>query len=136
MFDAKQRRSSNRQCRRSGFTLVEVLVATLFMVIVIPVALGAMRVAAMAGETAQRKLVAARIATREINELRVENLLLNGGSRGVIYEDGVGYTWSEKTEFWSGDNYSRMYQATVTVNYSVAGRRCEVQMSTLIPSPT
>ena len=122
--------------RRAAFTLVEVLVASLFMVIVIPVALGAMRVAAMAGESAQRKLVAARIATREINELRVENLLLTGGSRGVVTEDGVSYTWSEKTEFWSGDSYTRMYQATVSVDYAVAGRRCEVQMSTLVPSPS
>jgi hypothetical protein len=113
-----------------------VLVASLFMVIVIPVALGAMRVAAMAGETAQRKLVAARICTREISELRVENLLLNGGNRGVVTEDGVSYTWSQKTEFWSGDNYTRMYQATVLVEYFVAGRHCEVQMSTLVPSPT
>jgi len=121
---------------RGAFTLIEVLVATLFMVVVIPVALSAMRVASMAGEAAQRKLVAARIATKVINELRVENLLLSGGQRGVFQENGVSYSWSQKTEFWTGDPLSRMYLATITVEYLVAGRHCDVQLSALVPTPT
>ena len=115
------------------FTLVEVLVATLFMVVVIPVALSAMRVASMAGEAGQRKLVAARLATKIINDLRVENLLQNGGQRGVVYEDGVSYSWSQSSEFWTTDPLSRMYLATITVAYNVAGRHCNVQLSTLVP---
>jgi competence protein ComGC len=121
------------KCRRRAFTLIEVLVATLFMVVVIPVALGAMRVASMAGEAGQRKLVAARIATKVINDLRVENLLQNGGQRGLVQEDGVAYTWSQTSEFWTVDPLSQMYLATITVEYKVAGRRCSVQLSTLIP---
>jgi type II secretory pathway pseudopilin PulG len=121
---------------RAAFTLIEVLVASLFMVVVIPVALSALRVAAMAGESGQRKLVAARIATKVINELRVENQLLSGGQRGVVQENGVAYTWSQRTEFWNADPLSRMYQASITVEYLVAGHRCEVQLSTLAPSPT
>jgi type II secretory pathway pseudopilin PulG len=119
--------------RRAAFTLIEVLVATLFMVIVIPVALGGMRVASLAGESAQRKLVAARIATNKINDLRVENLLLNGGQRGVVEENGVSYSWSQRTEFWNGDPLSRLYMATLTVEYNVAGRHCNVQLSVLVP---
>jgi len=121
------------KCRRRAFTLVEVLVATLFMVVVIPVALGAMRVASMAGEAGQRKLVAARIATKVINDLRVENLLQNGGQRGIVQEDGVAYTWSQSSAFWTVDPLSQMYLATITVEYKVAGRRCSVQLSTLVP---
>jgi hypothetical protein len=124
------------KCPRRAFTLIEVLVATLFMVVVIPVALGAMRVASMAGEAGQRKLVAARIATKFINELRVENLLQNGGQRGVVQEDGVAYTWFQTSEFWNADPLSQMYMATITVNYKVAGRPCTVQLSTLLPPPT
>lgn len=125
--------SNHRASKPGAFTLVEVLVATLFMVVVIPVALNGMRVAAMAGEAAQRKLVAARIANKEINDLRVENLLLNGGQRGIVYEDGVAYSWSETTEFWTVDPTSRLYASTVTVQYTVAGRPCSVQLSTLVP---
>jgi type II secretory pathway pseudopilin PulG len=121
---------------RGGFTLVEVLVATLFMVVVIPVALGGMRVASMAGESAQRKLVAARVANSAINRLKVENQLLSGAQRGVVQEDGVSYSWFQTTEFWQGDNTSRLYMATVTVEYSVAGRRCSVQLSALVPPNT
>ena len=119
--------------RRAAFTLVEVLVATLFMVVVIPVALGGMRVASLAGESAQRKLVAARIANRVINDLRVENLLLNGGQHGVNLENGVSYNWSQQTEYWNGDPMSRLYMSTVTVQYNVAGRHCNVQLSVLVP---
>ena len=119
--------------RRAAFTLVEVLVATLFMVVVIPVALGGMRVASLAGESAQRKLVAARIANTKLNDLRVENLLLNGGQRGVVQQNGVVYSWSQQTEFWNGDPLSRLYVATITVYYNVAGRNCNVQLSVLVP---
>ncbi len=118
--------------RRRGFTLVEALVAMLFMAIVIPVALAGVRVAGQAGESAQRKLIAARIATRVINKLRIENQL-TGSQRGVVTENGVDYTWTEASEFWSGDRTSLMYLATVTVSYKVAGHLCNVQLSTLAP---
>jgi type II secretory pathway pseudopilin PulG len=121
--------------RRRGFTLVEALVAMLFMAVVIPVALSGIRVAAQAGETAQRKVVAARIATRVINMLRIQNEL-QGGQRGMVTEDGVEYDWSQESEFWSADPLSRMYLSTVTVRYRVAGHQCSVQMSTLVPPPT
>jgi hypothetical protein len=111
-------------------------VATLFMVVVIPVALNAMRVASMAGEAAQRKLVAARIANGKLNELKVTSQLLNGGQRGIIWENGVSYTWTQKSEFWNADPVSRMTLGTVMVEYSVAGRHCNVELSTLAPPRT
>jgi hypothetical protein len=114
---------------------VEVLVAVMFMAIVIPVALGAMRVASMAGEAGQRKLVAARIANRVLNDLKVENQLQAGGQRGVEQEKGVTYTWTEKNTLWNLDPQSRMTLATVTVAYNVAGHQCSVDLSTLIPPP-
>ncbi len=118
-----------------GFTLVEVLVAALFMVVVIPVALSGMRVASLAGEASARKLVAARIGTKIINDLRAENQLLTG-QRGLVRENGVAYTWSLKTEFWSVDPTSQMYMATVTVDYNVADRFCSVHLSSLVPPAT
>jgi type II secretory pathway pseudopilin PulG len=127
--------TDTKNCRRA-FTLVEVLVATLFMVVVIPVALNGMRVASLAGESAQRKLVAARIANSKINLLRVENQLVNGGQRGLVTEDGVSYSWYQQTEFWPGDPMCGLYVSTITVEYNVAGRRCNVQLSALAAPPT
>jgi Tfp pilus assembly protein PilV len=126
---------ANRRCI-SGFTLVEVLVATVFMVVVIPVALNGMRVASLAGESAQRKMVACRVANTSLNRLRVENQLINGSQRGVVTEDGIPYSWSQQTTFWTGDPLSRLYVSTVTVHYDVAGRHCSVELSTLAPPPT
>jgi type II secretory pathway pseudopilin PulG len=120
---------------RGGFTLVEVLVAALFMVVVIPVALSGMRVASVAGEASARKLVAARIGTKIINDLRAENQLLTG-QRGLVRENGVAYTWSLKTEFWSVDPLSQMYMATVSVDYSAADRLCTVKLSSLVAPAT
>jgi type II secretory pathway pseudopilin PulG len=128
---AKPLRASNPA--RAAFTLIEVLVATLFMVIVIPVALSGVRVAASAGEASQRKLVAARVANKVINELRAENQLQNGSQHGVFREDSVDYTWSQQTAFWTGDPSSQMFMATVVVEYKVAGARCTFNLSTLIP---
>jgi type II secretory pathway pseudopilin PulG len=121
--------------RRRGFTLVEALVAILFMAIVIPVALGAMRVASMAGEAGQRKLVAARIANKVLNELKVENLLQSAGQNGLVQENGASYKWSETSQVWTQDPVSRLTLATVSVDYSVSGCPCNVQLSTLAPEP-
>jgi Tfp pilus assembly protein PilV len=118
---------------RAAFTLIEVLVATLFMVIVIPVALSGMRVAASAGEASQRKLVAARVANKVVNQLRAMNILQNGSQRGTFREDGIDYNWSQTTSFWQGDSTSRMSMATVSVDYKVGAARCTFSISTLIP---
>ena len=107
--------------------------AILFMAIVIPVALGALRVAAMAGEAGQRKMVAARIASNKLNELKVENLLMGGAQRGVVQEGGVSYMWRESSELWTGDSISRMTLASVIVDYHVQDKSCSVKLSTLVP---
>jgi type II secretory pathway pseudopilin PulG len=124
-------RASKR--RRGGFTLVEALIAVMFMAIVIPVALSALRVASMAGEAGQRRLVAARIANTVLNNLKVQNQLQGGGQRGLEQENGVAYVWTEKNTIWTQDALARMIQATVSVQYNVAGRPCTVELSTLYP---
>ena len=59
--------ASRRACR--AFTLAEVLAALMFMAIVIPVAVEGLRLASRAGEVGERKVTAARIADRVMNEL-------------------------------------------------------------------
>ena len=62
--------------------------SVLFMAIVVPVALSALRVASMAGEAAQRRVVAARIGNRVLNDLKVEHELQTGGQRGSVVKKG------------------------------------------------
>ena len=117
---------------RSGFTLAEVLAALLFMVIVIPVALQGLRVASMAGEVGQRKMVAARVGNKVLNELKVTGQLLNTGQSGVVQDHGLSYRWTVKNQSWTEDALSQMTMATVTVSFPAQGRSYEVHLSTLV----
>jgi prepilin-type N-terminal cleavage/methylation domain-containing protein len=121
--------------RRSGFTLAEVLAALLLMAIVIPVALEGLRVASMAGEVGQRKMVAARIGNKILNELKVTSQLLNTGQSGVVQEHGISYRWTVKNQSWTEDTLSQMTVATLTVSFLAQGRSFEVHLSTLVAPP-
>jgi hypothetical protein len=120
---------------RSGFTLVEVLAALLFMVIVIPVASQGLRVASLAGEVGQRKMIAARIGNKILNELKVTGQLQNTGQTGVVEDHGVSYRWAVKNQGWTEDTLSRMIVATVTVSFLAQGNSHEVHLSTLVAPP-
>src|SRR6202142_3463355 len=86
-----------------AFTLAEVLAAMLFMAIVIPVALQGLRIASLAGEVGQRKLVAARIGNRVLNEMKVMGQLQSTSQNGTVTEGGVNYQWSIRSQLWTED---------------------------------
>jgi type II secretion system protein I len=113
----------------AAFTLAEVLAALAFMAIVIPVAIEGLHIASRAGEMAQRKDVAARIADRVLNEVLVTGQAQGGSQNGVIQENFREYRWSIRTEPWSPDT---MRLVTVRVVFPVQGQDYDVQLSTLI----
>jgi prepilin-type N-terminal cleavage/methylation domain-containing protein len=121
--------------RRSGFTLVEVLAALLFLAIVIPVALQGLRVASMAGEVGQRKMIAARIGNKVLNELKVMGQLQSTSQTGVVQDRGVNYRWSAKNQPWTEDTLSQMTMATLTISFTVQGKNYDVHLSTLLQPP-
>ena len=111
-----------------GFTLVEVLAALLFMAILVPVTVQAIRVASRAGQVADRKVVAARVAERVLNELLVTGALMQNSSSGTIEEGDRSYEWTMTSETWAED---QMNLITVSVTYEVQGQEFDVQLSTL-----
>jgi len=111
-----------------GFTLVEVLAALLFMAILVPVTVQAIRVASRAGQVADRKVVAARVAERVLNELLVTGALMQNSSSGTIEEGDRSYEWTMTSETWTED---QMNLVTVSVTYEVQGQEFDVQLSTL-----
>ena len=131
MKSAPTRYTSRGAKRRSvcGFTLVEVLAALLFMGILIPVTVQAIRVASRAGQVADRKVVAGRIAERVLNELLVNGTLMQNSSSGTIEEGDRSYEWTMSSETWTED---QMNLVTVTVIYEVQGQEFDVQLSTLM----
>ena len=121
--------------RRSAFTLAEVLAALLLMAIVIPVAMQGLHVASTAGEIGQRKMIAARIGNKMLNELKVTAQLQNTGQSGVVQEHGISYRWTVKNQSWTEDTLSQITVATLTVSFPVQDRNYEVHLSTLVPPP-
>ena len=94
---------------KSGFTLVEVLAALLFMAIVIPVAVDGVRVANRAGVAGQRKALAARIAERLLNEAVLANrwavstgeVGTSAVQNGVDQEGQIPFHWTVRNEPWN-----------------------------------
>jgi type II secretory pathway pseudopilin PulG len=116
---------------RRAFTLIEVLAAMLFMAVVIPVAMEGLRTASLAGEVAQRKMIAARIANKVLNELKVTGRLQNASQSGVVEESGLNYRWTVKNEAWTEDPLVQMTVATLIVSFTAQGRAYDVRLSTL-----
>jgi type II secretory pathway pseudopilin PulG len=119
-----------------AFTLAEVLAAMMFMAIVIPVAMQGLRIASLAGEVGRRKIVAARVGNKILNELKVTGQLQNTSQSGVVNEGGLQYKWSVRSEIWTEDTTSPMTLATLTVAYQAQGKPYDVRLSTLLPQTT
>ncbi len=122
-----------RSRARAGFTLVEVLAALVFMGIVIPVALEAVRVAGLAGEVAERKVAAARIADRILNELIVTDGLRQASATGVAEEGMRRYEWSMRTETWT---VASLNLVTLNVVFNARGKEYDVNLTTLFDPET
>ena len=115
--------------RLRGFTLVEALAALAFLAIVIPVAVQAIQLASRAGQVAARKLVAARVADRVLNELIVTGQWKNSAASGTAAEGLNEFRWQLQSVSWQKDS---LRQLTLQVNYAVQGRDYHVSLSTLL----
>ncbi len=133
-LDIPKARAVKRALR--AFTLAEVLAAMMFMAIVIPVAVQGLRIASLAGEVGQRKIVAARIGNKILNELKVTGQLQNTSQSGVVKEGALQYKWSVRSEMWTEDTTSPMTLVTLTVAYAAQGKNYDVRLSTLLPQTT
>jgi type II secretory pathway pseudopilin PulG len=128
----RPRQNSGERCVRAGraaFTLAEVLAALAFMAIVIPVVVECLHVASRAGEVAQRKAEAARVAERLLNESIITGSWNQSAQSGTV-EDGMRqFNWTLSNDPWS---QNPMRQLSVEVKYSVQGLDYSVQLSTLV----
>lgn len=114
--------------RAAAFTLAEVLAALVFMAIVIPVVVECLHVASQAGEVAQRKTEAARVAERILNESIVTTNWNQSAQNGTVQDGMRQFDWTLQNEPWNQDP---MRLLTVQVKYTVQGRDYSVQLSTL-----
>jgi type II secretory pathway pseudopilin PulG len=127
-LSVEERTRARRHRRTSGFTLAEVLAALVFMAIVIPVAVECLHVATQAGEVAQRKSEAARVAERILNESIVTTNWNQSAQNGTVNDGTRQFDWALQNEPWNQDPIRLL---TVQVKYQVQGRDYSVQLSTL-----
>ena len=118
----------------SAFTLAEVLAALLFLAIVIPTAVEALHVCALAGEVAARKGAAARIADRILNESLVTTNWTGSGQSGTSSEGGLDFPWTLSVQNWPPAQGS-LQLLTAQVNFLAQGRNYSVTLSTLATVP-
>jgi type II secretory pathway pseudopilin PulG len=126
---------------RGGFTLAEVLAALLFMAVVIPVAVDALRVASRASVVGQRKAVAARIAESIMSEQVVTSQTVGAAQGGVVQENNVDYKWQVSLNPWDVNQLQTqssllqlnpMQVMTVQVDFPVQGKDYTVRLATLL----
>jgi type II secretory pathway pseudopilin PulG len=120
--------TTDKKRRASAFTLVEVLAALMFMAIVIPVAVDALRVASLSGEFATRKAEAARVADEVLNE-SIVTTNWNSAVNGTVIENGHEFRFTVHTQSWPQDSTLQLLIAEVT--FSAGGRQCSVRLNTL-----
>src|SRR5262245_59099771 len=99
--------------KRAAFTLVEMLATMAFMAIVLPVTMHALAISSRAGQVAQRKAIAARVADRVLNEYVANGPRARGLQRGVVEEGPYEFKWNITIENWREDNM-RLVTAAVT----------------------
>lgn len=121
--------SSAARRAQAGFTLAEVLAALLFMAIVLPVAVGALRIASLAGEVGTRKAVACRIAERVLNEAIVMGQVQKSYLNGTIREGVIDYQYTLDVEPSGLDTLSL---AKVQVVFPAQGQNYDVTLCTLV----
>jgi hypothetical protein len=119
---------------RAAFTLAEVLAAMLFLAIVIPVAVEALHVSALAGEVAARKGAAARVADRVLNESLVTTNWSSGGQSGTVSEGAMDFNWTLTAQNWPKD--TTMQLLTAEVKFPAQGKDYSVKLSTLVSLQT
>ena len=120
---------ARQQYACNGFTLAEVLAALVFMAIVIPAAVHGLQIASRAGQVAQRKSAAARVADRLLNEMIITSQAKLPNQSGSLQEGPYTYRWQMRNERWQLDS---IHTITMQVTFEVQGQDYDVRLSTLL----
>lgn len=118
-----------RRAHMAAFTLAEVLAALVFLTILIPVIAECLSIATRAGEVAERKTEAVRVADRILNESIVTTNWNQSSQSGTVNEGVRTFDWTLNNEPWNQDP---MRLLTVQVKYTVQGKEYNLQLSTIV----
>src|SRR5579871_1963008 len=112
---------SRAHAAQTGFTLVEMIVATLLLAIGVVAALAAISTGIQATYKADRLQTAALLAERKLGQIELEASNLTGGDQqgdfGKLYPE---FRWRESVESTS---YPDLFQVTVTIQWDLNNPR-------------
>ena len=105
----------NKKRVHRGFTLVEMVVATVLLVGGVVAALSAISIATQATGMSEKLQTAALIAQRRMTEIEIQpDTLASGDQQGAYEEEYPGYRWQQKVET---TEYENLFRVTVTVQW-------------------
>ena len=129
-----RRKVTNRIGRKdTGFTLIEVLAAMLFLAILVPAIATALTLSSRVSTLSDRRAVAAELAENQLNEELLANTWESAtATKGDFGADYPGYAWAMTQAGWSGDTTANMTELTMEVTFQVQGRTQSVRLTTLV----
>jgi type II secretory pathway pseudopilin PulG len=133
----------------AGFTLAEVLVALGFIAIITPVVVQGLKLASLAGELAQRKALAMRLAERVLNETIVTGQWNSTGQNRTEQAGSIPLRYTIRNEPWTAlgsltsvntvngvnqnfVNANNLHLLSVDVAFPAQGQTYYVHLSTVV----
>lgn len=107
--------SPRKSRRRSGFTLVEMIIAATLLVVGVAGAMGAISASTRTAAYASQIQTAALLAQRQLAETATQPDALSGGDQeGTFEEPYSNYHWKQSAE---ATDYQNLFKVTVTVTW-------------------
>lgn len=106
-----------RYCPRStpGFTLIEMIVATVLLAIGVVGTMGAIHTASQTTLLADGAQTAALLAQKQITQLELQpNQLTGGDQQGDFGDEYAGYKWQQNAE---ATDYPNLFKVTMTITW-------------------
>ena len=126
---------------QAGFTLVEIVVASVLLATTIVGVLGTYSATARALGVSQFNSMAARLAQTKMADLRSQQPLQIGDSSGDFGEDYQGYTWSASVQQVTNltlntsngtQTLDGLYQIDLTITGPASGRTRDAKFATYV----
>ena len=104
-----------RRRAQSGFTLVEMIVATVLLAVGVVATLGAIHAAAQTTQAADGAQMSALLAQKQLTQLELQPDQLTGGDQqGEFGDEYPGYKWQQSVE---ATDYANLFKVTLTVSW-------------------
>jgi prepilin-type N-terminal cleavage/methylation domain-containing protein len=119
----------NENLRTRGFTLIEMLVTFVLIILIIPPVMKGLSIATMVSSDSVSKSDAISLADSKLSEILLEEewqSSTQSGDFGEMYPD---YEWKMTSADWTEPS---LKQVTVKVSWQWRGREKDVELSTLV----